>query len=284
MKRGWSSVDFEAVNNIFHLESKHQDIVVATKNNSQTAFYDIRDVVFDSVSEKIQEWFRKRGEGEVREISVTLDKVTVQRTSYTVLLTYFFWEGKIHVLLNSLMVMKPGEYDSEGTARAVVKELMATLGISRAQLAIILLHFAYDGVYATKEERVGGGGSLNLVKFVAAELGLQAGEISGTWDIAHQLQIIWKNGLKQNPKLMAVIKVYFEAMSAWVRVQPILQKKRGTCKLWCSHQRATRKQGLLQVYCEGWVQVQETLPACAAYLKKNTMLLSGATPTLRQRH
>ena len=75
-------------------------------------------------------------------------------------------------LVMKLLVIKPGEYDSEGTARAVVKELMATLGISRARLAIILLHFAYDGVYATKEERVGGGGSLNLVKFVAAKRSL----------------------------------------------------------------------------------------------------------------
>jgi hypothetical protein len=55
----------------------------------------------------------------------------------------------------------------------------------------LLVHFAYDGVYATKEQRVAGGGSLNLVKFVAVELGLEEGDITGTWDVAHQLQIIW---------------------------------------------------------------------------------------------
>ena len=83
---------------------------------------------------------------------MTLDKVTVQRTSYTVILTYFFRDGVIYILLNKLLVMKVDEYDSEGTARAVVDALVGTLGISRARLSDILLHFAYDGVYATKGE------------------------------------------------------------------------------------------------------------------------------------
>ena len=62
-------------------------------------------------------------------------------------------------------------------------------------MAVILVHFAYDGVYATTEERVAGGGSLNLVKFVAEDLGLEEGDLTGTWDVSHQLQIIW-NRLK----------------------------------------------------------------------------------------
>ena len=152
LKRGGSSVDFQADNNLFHLESNYQDIVVATKNDSSDAFFKVRDVVFDVVSEKVKDWFRQRGEGEVEEVAVTLDKVTVQRTSYTVLLTYFFRDGVIYILLNKLMVMNVDEYDSEGTARAVVDALVGTLGISRARLSDILLHFAYDGVYATKGE------------------------------------------------------------------------------------------------------------------------------------
>lgn len=63
------------------------------------------------------------------------------------------------------------------------------------------------------EERVAGGGSLNLTKFVALELGLEEGDISGTWDVAHQLQIIWNRALKKNPKALAVVKVFFDAMS-----------------------------------------------------------------------
>ena len=40
-----------------------------------------------------------------------------------------------------------------------------------------------------------GGGSLNLVKFVVEDLGLKEGDLTGTWDVSHQLQIIW-NRLK----------------------------------------------------------------------------------------
>ena len=58
-----------------------------------------------------------------------------------------------------------------------------------------------------------GGGSLNLIKFVAQELNLEEGDITGTWDIAHQLQLIWNRALKKNPKVKAVIKVFFDAMS-----------------------------------------------------------------------
>ena len=50
---------------------------------------------------------------------------------------------------------------------------METLGVMRTRLANILVHFVYDGVYALAEERVGGGGSLNLVRFVEDELGLE---------------------------------------------------------------------------------------------------------------
>jgi hypothetical protein len=50
-------------------------------------------------------------------------KVTVQRTSYTVLMTYFFFEGVIYIILNKLVIMHEDEYDSEGTARSVVAAL-----------------------------------------------------------------------------------------------------------------------------------------------------------------
>ena len=212
LKRGGSSVDFQA-DNLFHLEAAHQDMTVAVKNCSDDAFFMIRDVVFDIVSEKVKNMFRARGEREVEAVAVTLDKVTVQRVSYTVLLTYFFWQGVIHIVLNKLMVMKEDEYDSEGTASAVVASLTESMGISRIRLRDILVHFAYDGVYATTEQRVGGGGSLNLTKFVALELGVEEGDITGTWDVAHQLQLIWHKALKKNSKVMKTVKVFFDAMS-----------------------------------------------------------------------
>ena len=43
----------------------------------------------------------------------------------------------------------------------------------------MLVHFTYDGVYATSEERIHGGGCLNLIKNVAGLLGLNEGAITG---------------------------------------------------------------------------------------------------------
>ena len=131
LKRGQSARDFEADNNIFALESKYQKINIATKNNSEAAFYQIRDVVFEVVTEDVKKWFAVGGRGNINEISVTLDKVTVQRVSYTVLLTYYFFQGKIYIFLNCLMVMDEDEYDSPGTASAVVRNLIETLGVTR---------------------------------------------------------------------------------------------------------------------------------------------------------
>ena len=59
--------------------------------------------------------------------------------------SYNFWQNK-------LMVMKIDEYDSEGAAMAVVNALVGTLGLSRVRLSDILLHFGYNGVYATTGE------------------------------------------------------------------------------------------------------------------------------------
>ena len=67
----------------------------------------------------------------MEEIAVTLDKVTIQRISYTALLTYFFHHGVIYVILNKLYTMRVDEYDSKGTARAAVGHLVETLGVTR---------------------------------------------------------------------------------------------------------------------------------------------------------
>ena len=131
IKRGGSAEDFQADMNLMHLESKHQNITVPTKNNSSDAFFKIRDVVFEVVTEETKNWFSETGPGQIEEISVTLDKVTIQRTSFTALLTYFFHDGVIYIILNKLFVMAADEYDSEGTARSVVGHLMETLGLTR---------------------------------------------------------------------------------------------------------------------------------------------------------
>ena len=60
----------------------------------------------------------------------------------------------------------------KNTAIFIGKELMRTLNLRRDQVASKFVHSVYDGVYATEEERVKGGGSLHLIKHFADWCGL----------------------------------------------------------------------------------------------------------------
>ena len=60
-------------------------------------------------------------------------------------MTYFFHEGKIHVILNKLEKLESIDYDSNGTAGMVIRVLKDTLGLTHTKLARILRHFIYDG-------------------------------------------------------------------------------------------------------------------------------------------
>ena len=93
------------------------------------------------------------------------------------------------MVLNKLTILNLDDYDSEGTARMVVDTLISTLGYSRTQLSNTLRHVSYDGVYASPEERVAGGGCLSLVDNVIDVLGLAKGDITGIWDTGHNLQV-----------------------------------------------------------------------------------------------
>ena len=59
---------------------------------------------------------------------------------------------------------------------------------------------------------MGGGSCLELVAFVEAKLGLEEGSIIGTWDFAHNLQILWKTSLAKHPKVEDLISMMFNAM------------------------------------------------------------------------
>ena len=69
-------------------------------------------------------------------------------------------------------------------------------------------------VYADKEERIKGGGCLELRKFVEKELGLDPDSITGDWDFSHKLQLIWGDTLKKNPWIFNTIKQYFATMKS----------------------------------------------------------------------
>ena len=79
---------------------------------------------------------------EVKNFSVTLVKITVQRIPYCAVLTYFFYEGRISILLNSVHRMKSEQCDSGGTAQMVATILMETLGLSMEALKAKCHHFA----------------------------------------------------------------------------------------------------------------------------------------------
>ena len=103
----------------------------------------------------------------------------MQRTSYTVVMTYFFCNGKIYVILNKLQKLSTDQYDSFGTAKMLISVLTETLGITETKLASIFTHLVYDGVYASKEDRISGGGCLELKKYVSEILGLGDNELTG---------------------------------------------------------------------------------------------------------
>ena len=44
------------------------------------------------------------------------------------------------------------------------------------------------------------------------EVGLEEGSITGTWDFAHNLQIIWKNTLAQHQTVEEIINLVFQTM------------------------------------------------------------------------
>ena len=83
------------------------------------------------------------------------------------------------MILNKLQQLSSKDYDSKGTALMVIHTLCDTLGYSKSKLSKVLKHFVYDGVYANREERISGGGSLELRKFVTKELGLEMDSITG---------------------------------------------------------------------------------------------------------
>ena len=89
------------------------------QHSSRNAFFDHRA---DTV--EVKDLFRS---DKVTEFSCTLDKVTVQHRSFTVLFTFFFINGKIFCLLNILIAMKEDKYNVSGTAKMVVFSCNTTI-------------------------------------------------------------------------------------------------------------------------------------------------------------
>ena len=179
-----TSVDFVRANNKDQLNELISD-KFAFKNDGRQHYFYLRDVVFLKLNESVKDMVRK-----TKVISVTLDKVTVSSTSFMVLLTYFFFNGKIHVVLNEIHPMKTEELTGEGTADLVIKCLQRTLGMSSDEIREKLEHLVFDGVYEETENRPKGGGSLSLVSHLTEKLGLGPEIMTGTWDYGHRIQLV----------------------------------------------------------------------------------------------
>ena len=164
-----------------------------TKNDGRQMFFSLREIVFEKLTQKIREKFKS-----TKSACFTLDKVTVRRTPFTVIMTYFFANGKIHVLLNSIHKMKYEEYDGKGSAKMVGKVLMNSLGLTKQEVGEKFRHGTYDGVYASADERVAGGGCLSLMHHFANWCELPEQNFSGNWDVGHKLQLVYESTLKKN--------------------------------------------------------------------------------------
>ena len=215
LKTCGSSADFVKENDkdVINYNTSHQQgSKPPTKNDGVMEFFDIREKAFTLLTDNIRSKFKQ-----VKSIAVTLDKVTCGHHPYTVIITYFFWEGRIRVVLNRVQPMTPDWYDGAGSANMVIETLRDTLKMSREDLARKCHHFAYDGVYATEEERLFGGG-LKLVHHFATSLGLEAGDVTGNWDMSHLMQLAYGDLLKvksatYSPYLAGMIKDIFDLMS-----------------------------------------------------------------------
>ena len=131
-------------------------------------FFELREVIFEKLTDKLVETLQQ-----VKQITVTLDKVTCVGVSYTVIMTYFFWHGRIPCVLNDLKVMTSVDGDGHGSAIMLTTTLMQSLKITSEVLGRKLCHVVYDGVYADTYERVRGGGSLSLVCHLEEHLELE---------------------------------------------------------------------------------------------------------------
>ena len=204
-KTSGSAQDFVRLNDKDQLTNSK----FATKNDGKEIFFELRDIVFEKLGNLIKEKFKK-----IKNASFSLDKVTVSGVPYTVLVTYFFWEGKIHAVLNSLHVMKSFEYSGVNTARMIGMDLMSTLGLSRQQIGEVFNHAVYDGVYAPSSERVRGGGSLSLMHHFAEWCGLSEDDFTGHWDMGHLMQLVYGESLLHDEEFKKFNKTIYHFMAS----------------------------------------------------------------------
>ena len=161
------------------------DLDCAEKNDGAEIYFELRKMAFEKLTENIKTMIR-----DCETLGATLDKVTIGGTSYTVIVTHFFWQGSLRTVLNELYVMTSRDGDGMGVAEMLCLSLMKTLGLTKEELRDKLEHLSYDGVYEQTLHRVRGGGSLSLIDHVADFLDFGLGIITGAWDLGHKIQLV----------------------------------------------------------------------------------------------
>jgi hypothetical protein len=209
LKNGQSAHDFRKLNDKDELTLKNFEFNFPEKNDGLNSFFELRNMVYSEIMSIAKERFSN-----LKNISFSLDKVTVSSIPYTVLVTYYFYLGKIYIYLNSIHPMKSNEYDGVRTAEFVANDLIKSLGYTKEHLAEVVSHVAYDGVYATSEERSHGGGCLSLAKNFAEHIGLDPNlDFGGSWDLGHLLQLAIGDAFKDNTDVKEFNRIMYRIMS-----------------------------------------------------------------------
>ena len=178
-----SSRDFVRQMDKDNISTSHK-MFTPQKNDGKNIYFELRKEFHAEMEEQVAKLMK-----EIRVIAVTLDKITVGNTAYTVLITFFFRNGKLCAYLNELKVMTSKDLDADGTADFVIDRLCKTLSLSKHELRERLEHFSYDGQYEVKENRPRGGGSYNLIHKVAEKLEMPPEMLTGFWDFGHNSQL-----------------------------------------------------------------------------------------------
>ena len=111
-EEGLGSADFHADIDFQHLTP---GVPKSQKNDFCSTFFQLRYDIFEVLTGEVYNLFK----GDlITDLSVTftMDKVTVQHRTFTVLLSLFFYEGSIYCFLNDLFNMEDDDYDGSGTA------------------------------------------------------------------------------------------------------------------------------------------------------------------------
>ena len=51
-----------------------------------------------------------------------------------------------------------------------------------------------------------------MVEFVARELGIEVGSITGSWDTAHQMELAWSRVIRADSRFNSVLTFYKQVM------------------------------------------------------------------------